>query len=318
MKKHVIMITGASGFTGRHACAYYKQQGMQVVAVNRRAMDPAARKPLGADEIRICDLTDRQRVFDLVQEVQPDQVLHLAGMNDVHRSWEDPLTCLQINVTGTLHLLDALASLSKKPSVLVVGSSLSFDPGAEPPRPTHPYSLSKTMQTLAARSWSHLFTLPVMAAEPTNLIGPGGSTGLCGLLGEHIARWERGLATEPFRFSSLTEKRDYLDVRDAVAAYDRILRSGTPGKLYRFGSGQLRSIGEVLHAFESVIGKTFPYLDLNAPPRDPDPLPSANEAIAQLGWSPRISFKQSITDIWRDVRERLAANPSASAQEEEA
>ncbi len=299
--KPVILITGGSGFTGMHACSHFRMLGWHVIAVSRSPQD----KLLAADQVLPCDLTDRRQTLRLVGDVRPDYVLHLAGMNDVRSSWADPVECLNINVTGTIHLLAATASLTNKPMVLVVGSSLSFSPDAEPPRPTHPYSLSKTLQTLTARAWAHLFQLPVAAAEPTNLIGPGSSAGLCGLLAGFIARWELGLEREPFRLSSLTEKRSFLDVRDAVAAYEAILRRGSPGELYRFGSPRLRTLGEVVRAFESAVDQPFPYVNLGMAPRDPDPMAPSNEAIARLGWAPRIPFEQSIHDMLEDARARL-------------
>lgn len=298
-----ILITGASGFTGIHACSYFRKRGIRVTAVSR---NPKRAKP-EADHIAACDLTDYDSVRDLVCEQRPDYVLHLAGMNDVRTSWQDPLDCMTTNVTGTLHLLHAVSCLSHKPAMLVVGSMLSFDPGSEPPLPSHPYALSKTVQALAARSWAHLYSLPIMVAEPSNLIGPGSSSGLCGLLADYIARWERGMHDEPFRFSSMHEKRDYLDVRDAVAAYASILLSGSPGALYRFGSGQLRSIRQVLGSFTATVGRGIPYLNLDKPPRDPDPRPAPLDPIYRLGWRPAISFEQSVRDILYDARARLAA-----------
>jgi len=299
--KPVILITGASGFTGEHACRHFQALGMRVFAVSR---SPYA--TLSADIVRSCDVTDPRSVQQVVTAASPDYVLHLAGMNDVRSSWKDPLACMEVNVTGTLHLLSSLTSLDRKPRVLIVSSALSFDPADEPPRPSHPYALSKTLQTLTARAWSHMFDIPVMAAEPSNLIGPGTSTGLCGLLADYIVRWERGSADDPFQVSSLTERRNYLDVRDAVTAYERILLQGTPGTLYRFGSQELRSIGEVLSSFESALGKPFPYTNLHASPRDPDPSLPSPVQMAHIGWTPRIPFARSIRDILQDARARQA------------
>jgi hypothetical protein len=75
--------------------------------------------------------------------------------------------------------------------------------------------------------------------------------------------------------------------------------------LYQFGSPQLRSIGEVLHTFETAIGGPVPYVNLDAAPRDPDPMAPSNASIARLGWSPRIPFEQSIRDMLEDARMRL-------------
>src|SRR5690606_9791896 len=136
--------------------------------------------------------------------------------------------------------------------------------------------------------------------------GPGASGGLCGLLANHISLWEIGLIDQPFRFSSLTEKRDYLDVRDAVAAYEKILLHGESGALYRFGSGNVRSIGEVLTTFTDAVGDVFPYVDAQQPPRDPDPPVLSLESVSRLGWQPLIPFSQSVQDILEDARLRTA------------
>lgn len=298
----LILITGAGGFTGRHACAHFRRSGMRVAALLRSKQTA----PPGADQRYICDLLDLKRLREIVLELQPDYILHLAGVNDVARSWEDPLSCLESNIRGTLHLLTAVLELAPmKPKILVTGSSLSFSPGEDPPRPNHPYALSKTVQALISRSWSHLYELPVIVAEPSNLIGPGASAGICGLLADYIARWEQGLCDVPFRFSSLTEKRNFLDVRDAVAAYEKLLLHGTPGGLYPIGSPETRSLGEVLHSFRRAAGRDFPYIDLQSPPRDDDPQPLDLKPLVDLGWGPRIPFDRSIRDILNDARSRL-------------
>lgn len=338
--KPVILVTGATGFTGCHACAHFARSGMKVVATSRQSSEsgrtndqmihgdstdskhiPADVVPdkmqitagsadkVSWDEMITCDMTDREQVQQLVNRTKPDYVLHLAGINDVRSSWQDPVHVIDVNVRGTVHLLDALATLPEYPKILVTGSALGFDPAEDPPRPSHPYSLSKTLQSLITRAWFHMYSLPAMVAEPTNLIGPGHSAGLCGLLADYIARWEKGLVKEPFRFSSLTEKRNFLDVRDAVSAYEKILLHGTPGERYRFGSRKLRSIGDVLAGFTAATGQPFPYVNMESRYRDPDPLLPPAEPMSTLGWKPRIPFSQSIRDILRDARARYRSRP---------
>ncbi|UUZ84304.1 NAD-dependent epimerase/dehydratase family protein [Paenibacillus sp. P26] len=192
-----ILITGAGGFTGRHACGIFAGLGYEVVAVVRRPGTAGALRGVqagGGIREAVCDLGSPEQVKQLLQAERPQQLLHLAGLNAVAGSWQDPIGYMNINVMSTLYLLDSLhrAGLESR-RVLVAGSMLGFRlRDDEPPRPAHPYSLSKTMQTLAARAWGVLFRSPVMIARPSNLIGPGRSNGLCGLIGAHIVRVERG------------------------------------------------------------------------------------------------------------------------------
>ena len=119
-----------------------------------------------------------------------------------------------------------------------------------PPQPPHPYSLSKTMQIAAALSWHSLYGMDIIVADPSNLIGPGPSTGLGTLLARYAAACEKAHALgEPmppvFKLSSATEERDFLDVRDAMRAYELLLTRGVSGSRYAMASGVMRPLGEL-------------------------------------------------------------------------
>ncbi|MBW7462350.1 GDP-mannose 4,6-dehydratase, partial [Paenibacillus sepulcri] len=103
---------------------------------------------------------------------QPQYVLHMAGKNAVGPSWSDPGDTLANNVMGTVNLLEAVRRIDRGSlncRVLVVGSMLRFPlpAGGEAPEPPHPYSLSKTLQVLTARSWSALYGMDIVVAEPS-------------------------------------------------------------------------------------------------------------------------------------------------------
>ena len=104
VSRECMLITGAAGFTGRHACIHFLEKGMRVVALVHQACPEFA-----ADiEVIVCDLLDANAVAAVIQQVKPDYVLHLAGANSVPASWRQPLQSLHVNVLGTLHVLDAL------------------------------------------------------------------------------------------------------------------------------------------------------------------------------------------------------------------
>ncbi|MBW4081067.1 NAD-dependent epimerase/dehydratase family protein [Paenibacillus sp. S150] len=318
MKARRLLITGAAGFTGRHAAAYFQAAGAEVTAVVRHTA-AASVFPAQVKQY-VCDLSDRRAVRSMIEEIQPDEVLHLAGKNSVPESWRDPLLYMETNVMSTLYLLEALRTRPAR-RILVAGSRLKYRPGLAE-GPPHPYSLSKTLAELASLAWCTLFKQPVLLAEPCNLIGPGPSTGFCSLLAQHIVRSEAAAGTSdtppPFKLSSRYDRRDFLDVRDAVKAYDCILRKGETGKIYRIDSGIQRGLGEIAeqllaHAAVPVGMEWGPdngeaeQASALAAAAVPETLPatSANKEssvspednAASLGWSPQVKLARSLADI---------------------
>ncbi|MFC6553609.1 NAD-dependent epimerase/dehydratase family protein [Cohnella cellulosilytica] len=295
-----ILITGAAGFTGRHACRRFAASGWEVAA----AVSPRSAKAAGLEPARTecCELTDGDAVAAMMRRLKPDAVLHLAGRNAVDFSWKSPSATLAANLMSTAYVLDGALALGGC-RVLVAGSMLRTDEAALS-EAAHPYGFSKTLQTAAAKAWHRWYGLPVMIAEPSNLIGPGSSGGLCG----KIVRWavsaeEAGGAAEPFRLSSLREARDFMDVRDAVEAYERVLNEGEPGRSYAIESGRFLTLAEVKSAFDELAGTELAW-EIGDKAAAPSPQPRDCSPIRALGWRPRRTFRQSILDALEGEREQ--------------
>jgi GDP-4-dehydro-6-deoxy-D-mannose reductase len=296
MKRGTILITGAGGFTGKHACEHFSRNGCEVIAVVRTKPEAA---PFGT--ITVCDLTDPEQINNLIDYARPDYVLHLSGRNSVPESWHNPVAYLEANTLATLYLLNALRQIPEC-RIVVAGSMLNF-PVSEDPRPPHPYSLSKTMQVFLTKSWLYLFDQQILIAQPSNLIGPGFSNGVCGLLARKIASLEKGMDATPFKLSSLLERRDYVDVRDAVAAYGRVLIQGTPGKVYPIGIGVTRSLEEMVNVYRSLTGSFLPVeVGQSVIPKPPPAVDM--EPMQSLGWTPDIAFEQSLCDTLQFYRDQ--------------
>ncbi|WP_028539341.1 NAD-dependent epimerase/dehydratase family protein [Paenibacillus sp. J14] len=302
-----VLITGAGGFTGRHACQRFAAKGYRVFAMVRKAVGWPVNEKL---EYIPCDLTDRAGVKQAIEQTRPQYVLHLGGKNSVPDSWAQPLLYMESNVMTTLYLLDALHSCGLGDTrILVAGSRLKF--GLDRPlHPTHPYGLSKTLQEAAALAWGKLFQLGVLIAEPGNLIGAGPSTGICSLLARHIVRLERGESPLPFQLSAADARRDFLDVRDAVDAYEMLLRKGEIGEVYPVCSGRERSLAELVEDFAQLTTVTDMRIQAgpssgsgSASPAEP-PLP---QALWDLGWRANVAWEQSLLDILDYFRKEGAA-----------
>lgn len=299
-RQETIVITGAAGFTGQHACDYFTSIGMNVAALVRTKVTNTQLQSKGI-RYYICDLLNSAELEETIRSIKPDHVLHLGGKNAVPEAWQKPLLYMESNIMATFNLLNALRHF---PScrILVIGSRLKFT--LQPPyRPQHPYSLSKSLQSVSALSWASLFEQSVMIAEPCNLIGPGPSTGFCSLLGKYIVRLERGEKLPLFILSSRTERRDFLDVRDAVRAYAVLLFNGQPGAIYQVDTGIERTLYEVALSMAKLASCAVPisWNENEASEKEraaqTHRKPATPAHLLTSSWRPEIPIEQSYVDI---------------------
>ncbi|WP_270181671.1 NAD-dependent epimerase/dehydratase family protein [Alkalihalobacillus sp. CinArs1] len=286
MSDDSILITGASGFTGQHACRHFLKTDLKVTAVVRNTCLEGLRSVQ-------CDLTDKNAIDRLIKEEQPTYVLHLAGVNAVQTSWENPVSTLEANVLSTVYLLDAIRTTKPSTKVVMVGSALQYDPAKG--KPSHPYALSKTMQSQVALHLAELYNLHVVLAKPTNLIGPGNSSGICALLTKHIVDMERNLTSEAFSVSNLQVKRDFLDVRDVVSAYEKLFVTGERTRTYDLATGRLVALQEVVRELETLTEVSHFVVDKKLG-ENGTVIPMDVSNIKNLGWNPTYSLRQSLED----------------------
>lgn len=283
-----LLITGASGFTGQHACNHFVNAGFAVTAVSRKGLWN------GQVQIELCDLTNKESVGKLIKKVKPDYLLHLAGQNHVGTSWIDPVSSLEANAMSTLYLLEALRQENPDCKVVIVGSALQFDP-QNISTLTHPYSLSKTLQVLIAQSWGVLYNMNIVIAKPSNLIGPGISNGVCSIFAKKIVDMEENNAEKVIEVNNLQAIRDFVDVRDAVRAYEILLTQGKPGEIYDIASGKHNSLANIINHFKSFTNVEFKTKTNNTLLRELHTDINL-EKIKKLGWEPIIDLEKSILD----------------------
>jgi len=252
MTKKKLLITGATGFTGIHACRHFAQAGYEVLGVSRQ---PSNIKGNNASLIS-CDLTNKNKLTELIKKNKPDKVLHLAGQNHVPSSWLDPIASLEINTLSTAYLLEAIRLQAPECKVLVVGSTLQFDVN-DFTTLDHPYSLSKTLQELIARSWELLYEMDIVIAKPSNLIGPGKSNGVCSILAKKVAEMELHGAEKVLKVNNLLAQRDFLDVRDAISGYEILFNKSQSGSVHNITSGLPRYLKEITNSLQALSSVNF-------------------------------------------------------------
>lgn len=252
MTKQKLIITGATGFTGIHACRYFQQAGYEVIGVSRQ------QSKIENNQVHFesCDLTNKEELTDLIQRNKPDRVLHLAGQNHVPSSWSNPIASLETNTISTAYLLEAIRQQTPNCKVLVVGSALQFDVN-DITTLDHPYSLSKTLQVLVAQSWELLYEMNIVIAKPSNLIGPGKSNGVCSILARKVAEMEFLGAEKVIKVNNLLAQRDFLDVRDAVSGYEILFKKGQSGSIHEMNSGLPRYLKEITSRLQAISSIDF-------------------------------------------------------------
>ena len=314
------LITGAAGFTGRHLVPHLLKDGHKVVALDHPSS--SLHNLCGSPEVMVVqhDLVaiDTTPLVDLLRTHQPDLVFHLAAVVDKDPGATVQERMFQVNVLGTLRLLEAIRIAKLAPMILVPGSSSQYGevPAEEQPitettpfRPMTLYAASKIAQERVALHFHQACGLPVICSRAFNLTGPGERPDfVCSAFARQIARAEAGYQEPVIRVGNLATERDLLDIRDAVHAYALLLRHGSPGEVYNVASGHPVPIRHVLDTLVALAR-------VNVEVRQDPALVQTGDVTSQCGdwtklrlatgWEPAFSLEQTLRDLLHDWRHRV-------------
>lgn len=306
-----VLITGATGFIGRHLVDRAIAESAEVMALC--LPDDPLRETLPANiAIFPGNLADADCLTGILQEVRPSLIFHLAGL----ARGDDLAQLLAVNVLGAEHLLAAAARLPQPPRVVFPGSAAEVGlldgpvvTTDAPLRPLSAYGVSKAAQSLLGQTYARQGRLPVVVARIFNVTGPGEPpTMLCGGMAAQIAACElRGLPPV-LRVGNLSPTRDYLDVRDAVWGMWLLGLNGRSGAIHHICSGQERRVEDVVRQLAAC--STLPITLEPDPARQrPSDIPRCvgepDATLRATGWQPTIPLEQSLADTLAWWREKL-------------
>ncbi|GAB2766311.1 GDP-mannose 4,6-dehydratase [Terrabacter koreensis] len=248
------LITGVSGFTGRHLARQLVAAGWAVTGTVRSR---AAGVP-GVDE-HVVGLDEWARVRELVESCRPDVVYHLAAIVDTVTT-PDLHMLYRTNTLGTASVLDAVLASGLHPRVLLASSAFAYGlvaNGGEcvaedtPLRPLTPYGASKAAAEAIALQWWRQTGIDLVVARGFQHTGPGHVGAYA------LADWAAQLASgaTTLEVGSLDVVRDYLDVRDVASAYAALAEHGRPGEAYNVGSGVGRTMRQMLDGLVTAFGR---------------------------------------------------------------
>ena len=247
------LITGLAGFTGHYMAAELAAAGYQVFGT---AMPSELAGDSQADVYSV-DLLDRPAVAAMIAQVQPDVVVHLAGIAFVAHA--NAGLIYQVNVVGTRNLLEALAACSHRPSAVLLASSANIYGNADvpvidesiAPSPANDYAVSKLAMEYMARLW--MDRLPIILARPFNYTGVGQSDNF--LLPKIVSHFRRG--AREIELGNLAIARDFSDVRSVVRSYRALIAAAPaawPNPAFNVCSGHSTSLQSVIAMMEEIAG----------------------------------------------------------------
>ena len=313
-----ILITGVSGFVGGHLVKHLRSlnRNQQIHGTVFSHRQPESTNDMASHRI---DLRNQAEVTDLIAQIKPEYIFHLAGQAFIPRSFEYPWETLENNIRSQLNILEACRKAEISPRILITSSAevhgivtpdqIPINENT-PVNPNSPYSVSKVAQELLGIQYFKTYNIPVICVRPFNHIGPGQKPSFVApAFASQIAKIEAGQQAPIMLVGDLSAKRDFTDVRDIVRAYQLVLEHGQAGTIYTVASGKSHTIQQLLDQLLEL--STMPSIQIETDPKRmrPSKVPILQGSCERLnqatGWRPTFTFEQTLEDILDDCRQRI-------------
>lgn len=304
------LITGANGFVGEYlveelvrrnetviACAQYSTPVLEALGERITLLFP--------------DITKEEQISRVILDSEPDVIFHLAAQSFPRVSWEKPVLTMEINLLGSLYILEAMRKIKKAPTLVIIGSSAEYAMHPEglpikeedPMHPSSIYGVSKMAMDEVARLYAFRYDLHIVRVRPFFMIGPRKENDFCSDVAKEVTLVEKGMK-ESVRIGNLRVVRDFVDIRDSIQALILLSEKGQKGEVYNLCSGQGTVLSSVLETYKKLAKvEVREYVD-------PNLLRSLDEQIKvgcpdklfALGWQVQYDIQDTLADIlnyWR-------------------
>ena len=318
-----VLITGITGMVGSHLADYIlnNHPDAEVSGVVRW------RSPLDNIRQRLDDITliqgelrDLSSMIQVINQVQPDRIFHLAAQSFVPISYESPGDTFTVNVIGSINLLDAVRNVGIDPMIHMCSSAEvygnvdeSMVPITEntPFNPASPYAVSKVGQDMLGNQYHISYGMKIIRTRMFTHSGPRrGNFFAESAFAKQIAEIELGVIPGPVMVGNLESIRTYADVRDAARAYWTLLDFCSVGEVYNIAGNRTLTIGEMLEILKSFASVPIEHEvdpSLLRPSDVTLQIPENSKFRDETGWEPEYSMEQTMEDLLNFHRERTKA-----------
>ena len=323
-----ILITGVTGFVGSHLADHLFETHPEVDLWATKRWHLSRMDNVWNIKERLkwydCDLTDPIAVRDMIGDMRPQAIFHMAAESFVSPSWKHPHRYMSVNYGATVNLLDAIQHHGLTTRILLPGSGEEYGeiydneiPITENTllRPVNPYAVTKIAQDLIGYVYFKSYGTNVIRVRTFNHEGPRRDK-VFGIpwYAYQIARIEAQKQPPQVKVGHIDDLRNFTHVRDIVEAYVIACEKCNPGELYLIGSSDdskvytFRQALEMLISMSQISGICY---ETDAryvrPTNVPRLLGDTSRFCNLTGWEPRMPFDQILRDTLEFWRARVAA-----------
>lgn len=313
-----VLVTGGAGFIGSHVCEALLNRGDKIIIVDELNdfYDPKIKqgnlvdiRKAGEYKFYQCDIRNAKDLREIFLKEAPDAVIHLAARAGVRPSLTAPLLYEEVNVIGTLHLLELCREMPVKnfvfassSSVYGVNSKLPFSENDPIERPISPYATTKRSGELLAFNYSYLYNLPITCLRFFTVYGPRQRPEM------GIHKFVRKIFNNETVeiYGDGLSRRDYTYIDDIVEGVIASLDRPKPFAIYNLGDSAPVLLSELLAIIQQTIGKEAICKYLPDQPGDvPATFADISLAKRELDFEPKVPLKIGVKHFVDWYKEKL-------------
>jgi UDP-glucose 4-epimerase len=313
-----ILVTGAAGFIASHVADAYLNAGHDVIVLDdlsrgtKRNVNPKA-------NFYQCDIRDRDAVENIFISERPEVVNHHAAQMDVRRGVREPLLDAQVNILGSLNLIESAIAHGAKRFIYVSTAGAGYGepkqmpvPEDYPINPITPYGISKHTVEHYLFTFQFLYGLRYVVLRYGNVYGPRqNSQGEAGVFAIFCEQMMAGV--QPVIYGDGKKVRDYVYISDVVAANVAALERGT-NEIFNIGGGLATPDLEIFERVRDLLGKAVQPRYLPRRPGEIDKIClDISKAAQMLGWVPKVSLADGARKTVRYFQETTTASTAVSS-----
>lgn len=296
------LITGINGFIGTHLKQHLQEKNYEVKGISRTE----STDNYGGD------ISDYTFIESVILDYKPNVIFHLAAQSNIPFSFEHPQETVQSNIIGTLNILEVLRKHSLKIKLISTGSSAEYGSTKDPNsrfteedivNPSSPYAITKASQAMFIRNYNRAYNLGAVHVRPFGVVGPGRKIDAVSDFAKGMAAIERG-EQEVLKVGDLSHIRDFVDVRDAVSAFEFLVSKEHDYSILNICSGdpiKLEDLVKKMASFATKEVKTEKDPAKNRPSDDPV-IVGNPERLLSLGFKQKYTLDDTLRDTleyWR-------------------